>query len=69
MCLMNIDSISGKKLKENLTEYSEQAIFSKKLATIMTNVPIDIDLEEIKSKENYDAKAVKDIFVKFNLKH
>ncbi|MDU2658119.1 MAG: 5'-3' exonuclease H3TH domain-containing protein, partial [Clostridium perfringens] len=41
--LENIDNISGKKLKENLTEYSEQAIFSKKLATIMTNVPIDFD--------------------------
>ena len=28
--ISNIDEISGKKLKENLTTYSEQAIFSKK---------------------------------------
>ena len=34
--LQNIDNISGKKIKENLLQYSEQAIFSKKLATIKT---------------------------------
>lgn len=66
--LMNIDEISGKKLKENLMEYSEQAIFSKKLATILTNVPIEIDLNEIKSKENYDAKAVRDLFTRLQFK-
>ncbi len=66
--LMNIDKISGKKLKENLMEYSEQAIFSKKLATILTNVPIEIDLNEIKSKENYDAKAVRDLFTRLQFK-
>ncbi|OFI07238.1 DNA polymerase I [Clostridium acetireducens DSM 10703] len=66
--LMNIENISGKKMKENLREYSEQAIFSKKLATIMTNVPIDIDLESIKSKENFDAEAVRDLFFKLQFK-
>ncbi len=66
--LMNIDKISGKKLKENLMEYSEQAIFSKKLATILTNVPIEIDLNEIKSKENYDAKAVRELFTRLQFK-
>ena len=45
--LSNINEISGKRLKENLETYSEQAIFSKKLATIMTEVPIDFDLEDI----------------------
>ncbi|MCY6354945.1 DNA polymerase I [Clostridium sp. ZS2-4] len=66
--LQNIDNISGKKMKENLTEYSEQAILSKKLATIMTDVPVDIDLEEIKSKEAYDLEAVKKIFEKLQFK-
>ena len=33
--LNNVDQISGKKLKENLTQYREQAILSKKLATII----------------------------------
>ncbi len=52
--LENIENIKGKKLKENLHEYREQAIFSKKLATIICNVPIDMSLEDIKSKEEYD---------------
>ena len=66
--LMNIEKISGKKLVENLTTYSEQAIFSKKLATIITSVPMEIDLESIKSKEKYDVRAVKDLFYKLQFK-
>lgn len=66
--LENIDNISGKKIKENLTENMEQAIFSKKLATIITNVPIDISLEEIKSKENYDIEGVKQILKRLEFK-
>ena len=66
--LENIDNISGKKLKENLTEYSEQAIFSKKLATIMTNVPIDFDLDEIKSKDDYNKDQLKALFTKLQMK-
>ncbi|AWI06768.1 DNA polymerase I [Clostridium drakei] len=66
--LNNIDNISGKKIKENLMEYSEQAVFSKKLATIMLNVPIEIDLNEIKSKENYDVEGVKNLFIELQFK-
>ncbi|MBD7912189.1 MULTISPECIES: DNA polymerase I [Clostridium] len=66
--LNNIDKVAGKKLKENLETYSEQAIFSKKLATIMTEVPIDIDLDEIKSKENYDREKLKKLLFRLGLK-
>jgi DNA polymerase-1 len=66
--LKNIEEISGKKLKENLTTYSEQGIFSKKLATIMTEVPIEIDLDEIKSKENYDGSKLKKLLLKLGMK-
>lgn len=66
--LMNIENISGKKLKENLTEYSQQAIFSKKLATILVNVPVEISLEDIRSKESFDYKAVRDMFLKLQFK-
>lgn len=66
--LRNIDSISGKKLKENLHEYSEQAIFSKKLATIMKDVPIHIDMDSIKSKETYDYDGVRSLFMKLQFK-
>jgi len=44
--LNNVDQISGKKLKENLTQYREQAILSKKLATIIKDVPLEINLED-----------------------
>ncbi|ENK1243000.1 DNA polymerase I [Clostridium botulinum] len=66
--LENIENIRGKKLKENLHEYSEQAIFSKKLATIICNVPIEMSLEEIKSKEDYDINKVRDMFQKLEFK-
>ncbi len=41
--LANIDSVSGKKRKENLKKYSEQAKMSKKLGEIETEVPIEFD--------------------------
>ncbi|CAG7840185.1 DNA polymerase I [Clostridium haemolyticum] len=66
--LENIENISGKKMKQNLIEYREQAIFSKKLATICKNVPIEIDLEEIKSKENYDIEGVRQLFESLGFK-
>lgn len=66
--LNHIDDIKGKKVKENLMEYREQAMFSKKLATIITEVPIEIDLEDIKSKKNYDAAGVRDMFFDLQFK-
>ncbi|KGK87920.1 DNA polymerase I [Clostridium sp. HMP27] len=66
--LNNTENISGKKIKESLIENSEQAIFSKKLATIMCNVPIEIDLDSIKSNENYDAEAIRKMFLDLEFK-
>lgn len=66
--LENIENIKGKKLKENLHEYREQAIFSKKLATIICNVPIDMSLEDIKSKEEYDINKVRKMFERLEFK-
>ncbi|MFL0194747.1 DNA polymerase I [Clostridium sp. WILCCON 0269] len=64
----NIDSIKGKKLKENLENYMEQAVFSKRLATIVTDVPIEIDLQSIESKEQYDAEGLRKLFEKLQFK-
>lgn len=41
------DEISGKKLKEKVAEFEDQAKLSKKLATIYTDVPISSDLEKL----------------------
>lgn len=66
--LKNIDNISGKKLKENLETYSEQAIFSKKLATIMTEVPIDNLMEEIKVENIINKEGLKELLIKLQMK-
>ncbi len=44
----NIEKVSGKKLKERLVENRQQAFMSKRLATIITNVPVEIDLNTLK---------------------
>jgi DNA polymerase-1 len=66
--LQNIDNIAGAKVKQNLMEYSEQAVFSKRLATIITNVPIDIDLDSIKSKDSFDIDALRQMFFRLQFK-
>lgn len=60
--LENIDNISGKKLKERLTEGKEDAILSKKLATIFTDVLVDNKIEDLTFKEDREKK--KELFEK-----
>ena len=43
--LANVDNITGAKRKQNLTEHADNARMSKQLATMVRDVPIDIDLE------------------------
>ena len=43
--LASVDQISGAKRKQNLTEHADDARMSKQLATMVRDVPIDIDLE------------------------
>ncbi len=49
--LDNIDQVSGKKRKENLRNYREQAIMSKKLGKIVVDVPLDINLKDCYREE------------------
>ena len=65
--LSNIDNIKGKKLTDNLREYAEQAILSKKLATIITVAPIEIDFESLKDK-NIDSEKLVSMFYKYQFK-
>ncbi|MDK7674542.1 DNA polymerase I [Weeksella virosa] len=44
--LANTDQLKGKQ-KENVIENREQAILSKKLATIITDVPVEFDEEDL----------------------
>ena len=60
--LDNIDNISGKKLKERLAEGKEDALLSKELATIFTEVPVENKLEDLTFSENRSKK--KELFEK-----
>ncbi len=44
--LANIDQVSGKKRKENLHKYADQARLSYRLGKIKRDVPVDIDFEK-----------------------
>ncbi|GKU81539.1 DNA polymerase I [Niallia sp. NCCP-28] len=45
--LQSIDKVSGKKLKEKLEEFKDQAIMSKELATITREAPVMMGLNEV----------------------
>ncbi|MFV8830467.1 DNA polymerase I [Alkalihalobacterium sp. APHAB7] len=59
--LDSIDKISGKKMKERLEENKEQALMSKKLATIFSDVPMDRSLNSF-TFEDYDKEKVVALF-------
>jgi len=44
--LENTSQVKKNKVRENLETYKEQAVFSKKLATIIRDVPVEISLED-----------------------
>ena len=48
--LASVDEISGAKRKQNLIEHADAARLSKQLATMVRDVPIDLDLEAELSK-------------------
>ena len=43
--LASVDNITGAKRKQNLVEHADNARMSKQLATMVRDVPIDMDLE------------------------
>ncbi|WP_216828902.1 DNA polymerase I [Alkalihalobacterium elongatum] len=60
--LNSIDKVSGKKMKERLEDNKEQAIMSKKLATIYREVPIDRSLSSFTFEEDYEKEKVIALF-------
>lgn len=59
----NTEQLKG-SVKKKIEENKEQAVFSKKLATIIRDVPIEVSLEELSFGE-YDKNAVIEEFKKF----
>ena len=61
----HIDEISGKKTKQNLIDSEHIAYMSKKIGTIVTNAPVEIELEDLKLGQ-VDEKNLREKFSKYN---
>ncbi len=58
----HLDEVKGKKLKENLTTYHDDAVMSKELATINRDSPVAVGLEDV-IYEGYSTGSVRNIFM------
>jgi DNA polymerase I len=65
--LSNIDKISGAKRKENLANHAEDARISKKLATAITDIDVELDLDELMSKQ-MDRSRLREVAREFELR-
>ncbi|MBU1088018.1 MAG: DNA polymerase I [Candidatus Omnitrophica bacterium] len=66
--LNNTDKITQKKRKQLLEEFADQARLSKKLATVITDAPIDVSLERLKGTAP-DTQNLRNIFQKLEFKN
>lgn len=57
--LESIDEVSGKKLQEKLAENKEQALMSKRLATINIEAPIAVSIDDISRHEMNKENVIK----------
>ena len=65
--LANIDSISGAKRKQNLTEHADDARISKQLATAVRDVEVDVDFDQVFAREP-DRSQLRETFREFELR-
>jgi DNA polymerase I len=65
--LANIDSISGAKRKENLTEHADNARISKQLATAVRDIDVDVDFDKVIAREP-DRSRLRETFREFELR-
>ena len=45
--LASVDQVSGKKRQENLRQYAEQALLSKKLVTLVDDLDLEVDYDQL----------------------
>ena len=57
--LENVSQVENKRIQGLLVEHAEQALLSKRLATIFTEVPIEIDFDQLIVKDPNLDEAVK----------
>jgi len=64
--LDQLDAVTGDKLRENLRKHAELALLSKKLATIICDMPIPFQWEDFLVRPDYD--KVHEAFTKFQFR-
>ncbi|QEC49606.1 DNA polymerase I [Baekduia soli] len=65
--LASVEEISGAKRKQNLVEHADDARVSKQLATILRDVPVDVDPVAEAAREP-DRSTLRDVFRRFELR-
>ena len=65
--LESVDQISGAKRKQNLVEHAEDARVSKRLATMVRDIEVDVDPAAELSREP-DRSQLRDVFRRFELR-
>jgi len=66
--LANVDKVTGKKVQNNLKEYADQAILSKKLATMLTEVPLAFSSDDFVYRRSQATKVLP-VLQKYDLKN
>lgn len=57
--IASLDQVNGKKLKEKLEEFKDQAVMSKELATILRTAPVETELDKFEYESFEKEKVVK----------
>ncbi|MDX6650147.1 MAG: polymerase [Solirubrobacteraceae bacterium] len=65
--LENVENISGAKRKQNLVEHAEDARISKRLATMVRDIEVDVDPAGELSREP-DRSRLREVFRRFELR-
>ncbi|MEW4531242.1 DNA polymerase I [Maioricimonas sp. JC845] len=65
--LAHADEAPGKKLSENLKTYADQALLSRDLVTLKTDLPIEFDFEQARVQEP-DAERLLELYTDFGFR-
>ncbi|MDO5442013.1 MAG: DNA polymerase, partial [Bacillota bacterium] len=65
--LQHTDEIESAKLREKIEDGAMQAMMSKRLATIVTNIPVEYTIDDLKLKKQ-DTKKLRELFTRLEFK-
>ncbi|NIP77771.1 MAG: hypothetical protein GWM90_00630, partial [Gemmatimonadetes bacterium] len=59
--LAHAEEVSGKRAREALLEYRDEVVLSKRLVTIMRDLPVELDLDALRVT-GPDRERLKELF-------